>query len=212
MTQVNSAQRNGRKVASTVHARVRTLAARRADFERQVRLRLAADPTMALTEPEQVSARLKELRKRAGGPPQYKVANALDVPPRTFQSWENGEVETDRANYERVARYYSKQLKQKITSNWILFGQDVAPPLNGDRDNLETPDVLSDLSQKPDQGVLADIVARLDTIQQNQQDLAALIEASVGALTVQSEAILEQLRPTSEQQQPAQGRGRKRAA
>jgi transcriptional regulator with XRE-family HTH domain len=143
---------------------------------------------MALTEPDQVSARLKELRKRAGNPAQYKVADALNVPPRTFQSWENGEVETDKGNYEKIARWYSRQLKQKVTANWILFGQDREPPLAPG-----TPDVIGSLNGNSASGDTDELRAQLDRIEQRQTDLAALIEAQAEATSQQFSAMLEEL-------------------
>lgn len=83
---------------------------------------------MALADLESVKTRMKELRARTSLK-QYEVAAKLDVPPRTFQTWENGEVETDKENYEKVAAFYSKVLGEKITANWILFGSDKAPPV-----------------------------------------------------------------------------------
>jgi hypothetical protein len=145
MTQVNRAQAAPNILASTPRATGRTLAQRRADLEHQIRSRVAQN--MALTDPVHVRQRMKELRKRAGNPSQYKVADDLRVPPRTFQSWENAEVETDRRNYDKVAAYYTKKLKQKVTTNWILFGQDEEPPLPA-----ATPDLLGEFNgdQAPD--------------------------------------------------------------
>jgi transcriptional regulator with XRE-family HTH domain len=188
MTQVKSAQRASNEVASTRHARVRTLASRRADLEQQVRLSLASDASMALTEPDQVSARLKELRKRAGNPAQYKVADALNVPPRTFQSWENGEVETDKGNYEKIARWYSRQLKQKVTANWILFGQDREPPLAPG-----TPDVIGSLNGDRASGDTDELRAQLDRIEENQQNLIAIIEAQAVSMSRLLDSKLEAL-------------------
>jgi hypothetical protein len=71
-------------------------------------------------------------------PPAARGSARDQVPPRTFQSWENAEVETDRENYKRVAAYYSRKLGEKITANWILFGQDTEPPLP----NAGTPDLF----------------------------------------------------------------------
>ena len=149
-------------------ARVRTLATARADFEDQVRLYLASGAAMALTEPEHVRSRMKELRKLAGNPSQYDVAHDLNVPPRTFQSWENAEVETDKGNYEKVARYYTRKLKQKVTANWILFGQDEAPALS-------TPDLMGN----GDGSQLDRIEAKLDCLLETIREDLTTIEARV---------------------------------
>lgn len=186
MTQVNRAQDAHRKLASTPRARVRSVAQHRADFEDQVRLCLANDTSMALTEPKEVSARMKELRKRAGNPGQLSVAQALNVPYRTFQSWENAEVETDKANYTKVARYYSRVLKEKVTANWILFGQDNTPPIPN-----ATPDLSAALSQNGDQP------QQLDRIEANQTDLklaVAALESTVSTLAGRITLLEKELR------------------
>lgn len=82
-----------------------------------------------------LSQRLKDLRKelerkRGERVPQYVVAKeAGDIPPRTFQSWENGEVETEGENYQKLARYYTRVLGREITRNFILYGQEEPPAL-----------------------------------------------------------------------------------
>jgi DNA-binding transcriptional regulator YiaG len=126
MTQSSRTQGRGDKLASHQHATGRTLTQRRADLERQIRQAIENDPRMALTDPQQVSQRMKALRERTGLK-QYEVAQRINEPPRTFQSWENAEVETDRANYEKVARFYTRILGEKITANWILFGAEQPP-------------------------------------------------------------------------------------
>jgi transcriptional regulator with XRE-family HTH domain len=161
MTQDNRTQRANNKVASQPHARVRTLARCRADFEHQVRAVLA--DRMALTEPSEVSARLKELRKRTGMK-QYDVANALKEPPRTFQSWELAEVETDRQNYEKIARFYSRRLGEKITADWILFGQSERPAPN-------TPDLIETFSDGDS------IEERLARIEARQKEMSIKLDA-----------------------------------
>jgi ribosome-binding protein aMBF1 (putative translation factor) len=152
MTQCNRAQHASKELASPPRARVRSVAAARADVELQIRAALA--DTMALADPAHVKQRMKELRKRAGNPSQYTVAHELNVPPRTFQSWENAEVETDRENYEKVAKYYRRKLKEPVSANWILFGQDERPP-------LETPDLGAALNTNRD----ADLKDQLDRIE-----------------------------------------------
>lgn len=81
-----------------------------------------------------VSKRLKGLRKELARKegrrvPQYEVAHDLNVPPRTYQSWENGEVETDGENYTRIARYYKRKLRRPVSRNYILYGTEKAPAL-----------------------------------------------------------------------------------
>lgn len=83
---------------------------------------MRAAVNMGLADLSQVRDRMKALRTRTGLK-QYEVAQKIDVPPRTFQSWENGEVETERENYEKVAKFYG------VSANYILFGQDEEPPL-----------------------------------------------------------------------------------
>lgn len=120
------------KVASRKDATSRSLAQRRADFQAQAERYLAAQEAMAVADLTQVRKRLKGLRrelqqKDGKKVQQYAVANLLDVAPRTFQSWENGEVETEGRNYDLVAGFYSEKLGRKISRNWILFGQEEPP-------------------------------------------------------------------------------------
>ena len=177
MTQVNNAQHAGRKVASHPHARRRTLAQRRADVEEQIRACVANDLTMALTEPEQVKSRMKALRDRTGMK-QHEVAHELGEPPRTFQSWENAEVETDRDKYDKIAAFYSAKLGTTVTANWILFGQDVEPPLPS-----ATPDLVRALDQ-PDPA--ADLRAQLDRMERLLTALASRLGVDVRDLEVES--------------------------
>jgi len=68
--------------------------------------------------------RLKGLRGRLALS-QAEAAAEMGVPYRTFQSWENGEVETSEANYERVAGFYKRKLADEtITKTWILYGDE----------------------------------------------------------------------------------------
>lgn len=98
-------------------------------------MRQHLEATMGLLDLEAVKKRLKalhtELDHNNGKTTQQDIAAALNVPYRTFQSWENGEVETERDNYAKIARFYSRRLGRKITANWILFGQDEAPAMPG---------------------------------------------------------------------------------
>jgi transcriptional regulator with XRE-family HTH domain len=134
---------------------------------------------MAVTDLSQVSARMKDLRK-ATGLKQHEVAQKLGEPPRTFQSWENGEVETDRANYKRVAAFYSRRLKpRKVTANWILFGQDEAPPET--KENGKTPDLSVVLGEPANVIDLEDVRAQLDRIEADQRKILAFVRADVDA-------------------------------
>ena len=112
MTQVNRAQGRSEKVALCKRATVRSLAERRADFAAQMR-------AMALSDLSDVSRRLKalhaDLEHRTGRQwTQYELADKLGIPHRTFQSWENGEVENrDGRGYDKMARFYSRRLERR---------------------------------------------------------------------------------------------------
>lgn len=98
----------------------------------------ASNGTMALSELSEVSARIKELRGRTDLT-QYDVAHKLRVPPRTYQSWENGEVETNRTNYAKIGKLFG------ASANWILFGQEEEPPMpsqNGSIEESATAEIL----------------------------------------------------------------------
>lgn len=143
MTQVKSAQRSGRQLARYPSADHRSLASRRAAFAAQMR-------DMALSDLKQVSERLKELHKElelkdARKWTHYDLAREMGIRPRTFQSWENGEVENSNGKgYDKMARYYSRKLGRKITRQWIVFGaMEVAPVATGDSDEEK----LSELSE-----------------------------------------------------------------
>lgn len=121
MTQATYTQARRKKLASNPARKARTLAERRADFESQMREFAARDGIVALTELTEVSKRIKRLRKRSGLK-QYEVAAKINVAPRTYQSWENGEVETSKANYAKIGKALG------ASANWILFGQEEEPP------------------------------------------------------------------------------------
>lgn len=115
------------KVALRKRADDRSLAQRRADFEAQMK-------QMAIDDLDAVSKRLKGLHReleRVDGRKwkQYELAAAMKIPPRTFDSWENGEVEnSDGKGYEKIARFYSRKLGRKITRRWIVFGDGEEAP------------------------------------------------------------------------------------
>ena len=152
MTQVKSAQENPRQVALRKRANARTLAQRRAAFAAQMR-------DMALSDLSQVSARLKrlhkELEEREGREwTQQQLAEKTGIPYRTFQSWENGEVENrDGKGYDKIARFYSRKLERKVTRKWIVFGDEDRKPErpNGDLlGQLDEADQLSRIERKLD--------------------------------------------------------------
>lgn len=169
-----------RQLALRKRADGRSLAARRAAFAEQMR-------QMALSDLSQVKDRLKGLHaelERVDGRKwtHYDLAAKMDIPPRTFQSWENGEVENrDGKGYDKIARFYSRRLGRKITRNWILFGDepklvDVATPLNGNG-NGEEPELtreraVAELSNQI--GELAQVVLRLEA------DIQGLLRRSGG--------------------------------
>lgn len=132
MTQVKPISQEHGQIAQKFRGRARTLAERRADLEAQMRRHIAA--MGLLDDLTGVRTRLHGLRKelaRSRGVrniAQWRVAQEIDnIPPRTFQSWENGEVETDGDNYAKIAAWYSKQLGREITKNYILYGSDEEP-------------------------------------------------------------------------------------
>lgn len=138
MTQATYTQARRRKLASNPARKARTLAERRADFEHQMREFAATDGIVALTELAEVSKRIKTLRKRAGLK-QYEVAAKINVAPRTYQSWENGEVETSKENYAKIGKALG------ASANWILFGQEEEPPVTEISQNgsTEAPDLAA---------------------------------------------------------------------
>ena len=163
MTQESRTQESRTPLAPYMPRDRRSLAARHSDFRRQVEAAVTAQETMAIADLQAVSGRIKELRKRAGNPSQYDVAYLMGVKPRTYQSWENGEVEPDKAKYEKVAAWYSKKLGTKVTANWILFGQDDEPPLSsGPLEQLSSADRAQRLEEKVDalQGTVEKLVAQ----------------------------------------------------
>jgi transcriptional regulator with XRE-family HTH domain len=128
MTQVKGAQEDSREVALRMRATPHSLAQRRASFEAQMR-------DMALSDLNALSDRLKALHKRLEQVDgrkwtQYQLADKMDIPPRTFQSWENGEVENRGGEgYEKIARFYRRKLGDKtITRQWIVFGDQAQAP------------------------------------------------------------------------------------
>lgn len=117
-----------------------------------------------------VGARLKELRRRAGGATQFDTAFGLDVKPRTFQSWENGAVLTTRENYERVADYYDRKLADDVTADWIMYGNEGPGSLETfvPLADVKTPDRLERIEDD-----LARLETKLDRLLEFHADLAA---------------------------------------
>lgn len=192
MTQVKSAQEERQKVALRKRAETPSLARRRAAFAAQMR-------EMALTDLENVSARLKSLHKeweRKDGRTwtQLELAEAMRIPYRTFQSWENGEVEnSDGKGYDKFARFYSRKLGRKITRHWILFG-DTQPV-------AETPKSkapVGGLSAPPSE---SDLAAEVRQLRQVVEELAAQQVRFFGA---QARAAAGEADSPSSEEPPAQ--------
>lgn len=123
---------------------------------------------------------------------QPAVADEVGVTLRALQAWEaSGALRWENA--KKLARFFD------VDEQWLW---------SGDREKSGTPDLLGKVSQQGDQDGLADMRAQLDRIEQNQENLAALIEA----VSVQVEASLERSSPTTEEQPPARGRRGRQAA
>lgn len=75
---------------------------------------------------QEVASRIRELRKLRGNPPQERVAEALGVGDRTYQTWESGEAKPSYRNLEKLAAFYG------VTEGFILEGlEDATPRMNG---------------------------------------------------------------------------------
>jgi DNA-binding XRE family transcriptional regulator len=99
---------------------------------------------------------MKQLRGRTDLT-QYEAAYELNVPPRTYQSWENGEVETSRENYRKVADLFG------VTVNWILFGQDEEPPMPSETPAATEADLRNEIREFEESAVArhAELMAEL---------------------------------------------------
>jgi transcriptional regulator with XRE-family HTH domain len=172
MTQVKGAQAKDRQVALRKRADDRSLAQRRADFAAQMR-------DMALSDLAQVSSRLKALHKEWEAKDgkrwtHYELAAAMKIPPRTFQSWENGEVENrDGKGYDKMARWYSRKLERKITRHWILFGEGEEEPA-GEATAPPAPG-------QPDAAQLTRIEEHLEDLATGQAELLEKLDGLLGA-------------------------------
>ena len=100
----------------------------------------------------------------------------MDIPLRTFQSWQNGEVENrDGKGYDKMARFYSRKLGRKITRQWILFGdepEEDAPSEPTEVAVAESPDEKLDLilSQQ------AELLGVLSEVRSEQESQRKLLE------------------------------------
>lgn len=107
---------------------------------------------MALADLKQVANRLKLIRGRTDLS-QWEAAHEMGFKPRTYQSWELGDVETSRDNYERIAKFFAKRLKDKtITANWIIYGQAAEPalPVAPVGDDISSVDLMRRVEEKLD--------------------------------------------------------------
>jgi transcriptional regulator with XRE-family HTH domain len=146
----------------------------------------ARNGIVALSELGEVSRRIKELRNSADLK-QYEVAAKLNVPPRTYQSWENGEVETDRENYAKIGGLLG------ASANWILFGQEDEPLVEAEPVNPGAPS---------ESDAVADLRARIDELLEVSESRHSVLLSKLSA--VQTE--LEQLR--KQQQLPGRGQAK----
>ena len=178
MTQARHAQRRPNQVALPQRATARNLAQQRAAFAAQMR-------AMALSDLKQVSERLKGLHKeleRVDGRKwtHYELAQKMGIPPRTFQSWENGEVEnSDGKGYDKMARFYSRKLGRKITRQWIVFGEIPAtkPPTESPLDALSGPNGSTALAEQVAelQSETAELRSELALVRTDLQDVLSLL-------------------------------------
>lgn len=76
---------------------------------------------MAL-EKQEIAERIRELRHNKGNPPQTRVAKALGVSERTYQTWEQAEAKPGYDNLEALARFF------RVSEEYILTGNASARP------------------------------------------------------------------------------------
>lgn len=180
MTQASSAQLPTRELAWKPARKGLTLAQQRANFAAQMR-------AMALSDLEQVSKRLKGLHvewEREDGRrwTHYELAAAMKIAPRTFQSWENGEVEnTNGKGYDKIAAWYSRRLGRKITRNWIVFGcdkpQPVAKPSQNGTSAKRAEPTLGEILDR-----LEAVLTQLDAAEAERGDLKRQLDVIEGLL------------------------------
>lgn len=157
------------------------------------------DAAMALLSDQElpaVSGRLKALRaelarKEGSRITQYQLAERINVPPRTYQSWENAEVETEGENYGKIAAFYSRKLGRRVTKNFILYGQDTVPALPSPEATSEDNDV--------DAEHLEQIETRLADLNEKVDRIASVAEANSEILALL--AVAQEIAPLPEQQQ-----------
>lgn len=135
-----------------------------------------------------VASRIRELR---GPVPQPVIAEKVGVGLRGYQKWEQtGGISWE--NLQKLAKIH------KVEADWILNGEGKGA----------TPDLMGTVNGGGDTDLGA-LRQQLDRIEQNQTDLAALLDA----ISAQVEAIHEQFAPTSEAEPRAQrSRSRRRLA
>src|SRR4051794_25614689 len=71
---------------------------------------------------EEIAARLRELRKARGNPPQDTVAAELGVGDRTYQTWENAEAKPSYRSLQKLADYFG------VGEDFILSGTGRVTP------------------------------------------------------------------------------------
>jgi transcriptional regulator with XRE-family HTH domain len=113
---------------------------------------------------QEIASRVRELRKLKGNPPQERVAEALGVGDRTYQTWESGEAKPSYRNLQKLAEYFG------VSESYILEGLD-------DRSVRGVPEQL--------EGVSAQFSVRVDQVE-------AALELITDLLRRQS-AILERI-------------------
>lgn len=108
---------------------------------------------MALQNSE-IGARLRELRKQRGNPPQQTVAERVGVSYRSLQAWEAGETKPNYGSLQKLAVYYG------VSEEHILMGgADLAPVEPVDQDQLDR------IEQKLDRqyAMLSQLLTKLTT-------------------------------------------------
>lgn len=107
------------------------------------------------------AARIAQLRRDRGNPPQEVVASKLGVSHRAVQAWESGETRPSYRNLEKLADFYG------VTPEYLLLGQE-----DGEKPN---PLLLSEqIETMADEfrGYVAELKAALET---NAAKLNALV-------------------------------------